>query len=54
MPVMLKGNSFDYYAENAHKFSTYEESKELLEGWYNNAEKKSRVLMEWQRVIFTT
>lgn len=50
IPVMLTGNAFDFFAENADKCKTLDEAKQLLEGWYNNSDKKARVLMEWQKV----
>lgn len=50
IPIILTANAFDVYAEHAEECRTYEDAKQLLQAWYNNAEKQSRVLMEWQKL----
>lgn len=50
---MLAVNSFDFYAEHSHGFQTYEDATALLQGWYNNADKNVRLLMEWKNISFS-
>lgn len=50
LPIMLTRHMFDYFPENSHKSSRYDEAKVLLRRCYNNSDKKARVLMEWRRL----
>lgn len=42
-PVMLLRYAIDQYAENSHTCKNFHQENSLLIGWYNNADKASRI-----------
>lgn len=53
MAVILKGPARAYFARHGRTLETYEDAIDLLRRRYNNKEKQSRLLNEWQQMKLT-
>lgn len=48
IPIMLSGEALNHFALNIKGDDDYKDALKMMRSWYNNEEKKSRVLAKWQ------
>ena len=53
IPLMLDGDALSYFSSNHKDGDNYDQSIEMLRNWYNNEEKRSRILTKWQTMTLT-
>ena len=48
IPVMLKGDALNYYANNSSPCTHFDDAMSMLRKWYNSDDRKARILARWQ------
>lgn len=53
VPIMLKADALNYYANTCSRCKDFEEVMDLLKEWYNINDRKARILNNWQSMSLT-
>lgn len=51
--IMLSGDVLIYYTTYLKQWNSYEDEMSVLQECYNNAAKRSKILIKWQSMRFT-
>lgn len=53
IPVLLSGDTLIYYTSHVTQCKTYEDAIATLLKWYKNADKRSRIIIRRESMLFT-
>lgn len=48
VPIMLKGDAMNYYANNSASCNSFDDAMKILRECYNSDDRKARILTQWQ------